>query len=306
MRARKEITAERVSGEFTSHVELVRPRYDIHFVAEDIRNAGVVYEDVEKARVAGIETFLRRMKIMELGVVMPPLLWLYTKEVPEERRRRSVRALESYVVRRMLCVLHSQGLNRLFVELLPNLENGEIESTDQTIIHYLKRQTVDNRVWPTDSMLMTSLVKTPLRGTVSRQVMVLEAIEMHMRGDKTEELGQSSLTREHITPQSWERNWPLSASGLNQQEAREFRNQTVRELGNFTLTTNKLNSSLSNGSWNEKRDTLEQYTALRLNWELLNRAPDVWDEATIHDRSEHLARIIAKIWRSADDLEAAS
>ena len=305
MRARKEITAERVSGEFASHVESVRACHDIHAIAQDIRNAGVVYEDVEEARVAGSETFLRRMKIMELGVVMPPLLWLYTNEVPEERRQRSEQAIESYVVRRMLCGLHSQGLNRFFVELLTELENGESARTDHTIVQFLKKQTVDNRVWPRDSMMMANLVTAPLKGTVSRQVMVLGAIETHMRSDKTEDLGQSSLTREHIMPQSWERNWPLPTSGLEQQEAKEYRNQTVRELGNLTLTTHKLNSSLSNGPWLEKRDALEQYTALRLNWELLNGAPTVWDEGAIHERSEHMAKLIVKIWPDADDLEAA-
>ena len=304
MRARKDITAERVSGEFTSHVESVKPLYDIHAIAQDIRSAGVVYEDVENARVVGSETFLRRMKIMELGVVMPPLLWLYTNEVPKESRQRSEKALESYVVRRMLCGLHSQGLNRLFVELLTDLEDGESESTDQTIIRFLGRQQVDNRVWPKDNMLTASLVGTPLKGTVSRQVMVLEAIEMHMRSDKTEDLGQSALTREHIMPQSWERNWPLPANDLDQQEAGEYRKQAVSELGNLTLTTHKLNSSLSNGPWLEKCDALEQHTALRLNWELLNGAPAVWDESAIHERSEQLAKLIVEIWPHAEELEA--
>ena len=54
---------------------------------------------------------------MELGIIMPPLLWLYTNDVPEEKRVRSIQDLESYLVRRMLCGMHSQGLNKLFDEL---------------------------------------------------------------------------------------------------------------------------------------------------------------------------------------------
>ena len=303
MRAKREISAERVSGEFSSYVDSVRPSQDIQAVAGDIRKAGVVYEDVEKARIPGIETFLRRMKIMELGVVMPPLLWLYTHEVPEKRRQKSVQALESYLVRRMLCGLHSQGLNRLFVELLTNLETEGVHTADQTIVSYLKGQTVDNRIWPMDSMLMENLIKAPLKGTVGRQVMVLEAIEMHLRSEKTEGFDQSSLTREHIMPQSWERNWPLSGDVPNTEEARAARNQTVKEIGNLTLVTGKLNSSLSNGPWNEKCRTLEKYTALRLNWELLHEPPTVWNETSIHERSEHLAKLIAKIWPFTNDTQ---
>ena len=127
---------------------------------------------MEENRQPGIEAFLKRMKTMELGVVMPPLLWLYTKKVPEEKRNRSVRALESYLVRRLLCGIGSQGLNRLFVELLAKMEGNEAQ-IDQTIIDYLGGQTVDNRIWPTDAMLRDNLIGMPFRGTIKRQTMVL-------------------------------------------------------------------------------------------------------------------------------------
>ena len=309
MMARREIAAERVSGEFSSFAETARPSQDIYAIACDIREAGVVYEDLEKTRKPGIETFLRRMKTMELGVVMPPLLWLYTNDVPEEKRVRSIQALESYLVRRMLCGVHSQGLNKLFVELLTNLHNNGSHSADRTIIDYLSKQTVDNRIWPNNRVLSGHLVKIPLKCTVSRQVMVLEAIEMYLRSDKTEGTETSyltGLTREHIMPQSWGRNWPLSENNHDEEEAREARNEAVKEIGNLTLTTSKLNASLSNGPWNEKRVTLEQHTTLRLNWEMSKKAPEVWDETAIHQRSEYLAKLVTEIWPPAEDLAPAS
>ena len=218
-----EVTADRVSAEFSSHIDKNRSSHTIHDIAADIRRAGIVYRDIENLRIPGIETFLRRMKTMELGVVVPPLLWLYTRDIPEENRGRGIRALESYLIRRMLCGYQSQGLNRLFIELLASLKSQCHQTPDRTIIDFLEKQTVENRIWPRDIDLFLTVAGESLKGTVSRQVMVFEAIERHLRSDKTEDIGNVTLTREHIMPQEWERNWPLDEHVPNKEEVAEKR-----------------------------------------------------------------------------------
>ena len=297
MRLRKEINADSVSAEFNRYLE--SSDIPIEQVATDIRRAGQVYQDLEEARTPGIEGFLRRVKTMEIGVAMPILMWLYSTDIPDEIRRRSIRALESYLVRRMLCGFSSQGLNRLFVELLVKSETSDPSKADEVIIDFLNGQTVDNRIWPSDMMLNEYLVGTPLRGTVGRQTMVLEAIESHLRSDKTEVLNQVSLTREHIMPEAWQRNWPLP-NGKDAEEAIGIRDQAVKEIGNLTLVTGKLNSSLSNAPWHRKKETLNQHTTLRLNWDLLQDPPVEWDEDTIRERSKYLANAAKEIWPSAN------
>ena len=305
MQLGEEVSAERVSSEFSNYVELLKQAglsavACIEAITGNVRKAGVIYQDLEESRQPGIETFLRRVKTLELGVVMPPLLWLYTNDVADEIRQRSVRALESYLVRRMLCGLASQGLNRFFIELVGKLKSSSLDQVDKSVIEFLSSPTVDNRLWPKDSMLADNLVHIPMRGNASRQRMVLEAIETSLRSDKTGPLGQSStLTVEHIMPQSWERNWPVLE---NIEEAVESRNQAVKEIGNLTLVTTKLNSSLSNDPWSKKKETIRNHTALRLNWELLDNAPEVWDEESIHERSRKLAETVAQIWPYADKL----
>ena len=299
MRTRREINADSVSAEFNRFLEC--SDLSIEQVAMDIRKSGQVYQDLEETRIPCIEAFLRRVKTMEIGVAMPILMWLYTTDIPDEVRKRSIRAIESYLVRRMLCGVSSQGLNRLFVELLVRAENSAPSTADQVIIDFLSGQTVDNRVWPNDGMLHDNLVGTPLRGTVGRQTMVLEAIESHLRTDKTEAMSQVSLTREHIMPSSWGRNWPLP-DGLDGDEAIDARDQAVKEIGNLTLVTGKLNTSLSNAPWNEKIETLRKHTTLRLNWELLERSSEAWNEETIRERSGELAKFATEIWPSANNI----
>ncbi len=300
MRRQKEVNANSVSAEFNRFLD--SDSLSIEQVAMDIRKAGQVYQDLEEARIPGIEAFLRRVRTLEIGVVMPILIWLYTTDIPDAIRRRSTQAIESYLVRRMLCGVSSQGLNRLFVELLVKAEASTPSMADQVIIDFLSGQTVDNRIWPTDLMLKENLVGMPLRGTVGRQTMVLEAIESHLRSDKTEEMIQASLTREHIMPQSWQTNWPLPEEESGDEQAIDARNQAVKELGNLTLVTGKLNASLSNAPWNQKVGTLKKHTTLRLNWELLECPPETWDEDTIRERSGQLAKVAEEIWPFANNI----
>ncbi len=301
VRTQEEVTSDRVSAKFSSYVG--SSESSIEEITADIRKAGLIYRDMEEARHPGIETFLRRMKTMEIGAVMPPLLWLYTNEVSEAAREKSIKALESFLVRRMLCGFASQGLNRLFIELIGRLEAGGTDQVVNSVINFLSGQTAENRIWPRDNLLEENLVRRPLRGNASRQRMVLEAVELSLRTNKTEGLEQSrNLTIEHIMPQSWERNWQLPTDTPNRNEAEEARNQAVKEIGNLTLVTDKLNPSLSNDAWDRKKETLAKHTAFRLNWELLNPEPGVWDENTIHERSYELCQRVIEIWPHAEQL----
>ncbi len=296
----REVSADRVSSEFNKYIDSSRP--PIESIAMSIRKAGQIYQDMEEARQPGIEMFLRRMKTLELGVVMPPLLWLYTNDISDEKRKRSVSALESYLVRRMVCGYGSQGLNRLFVELLARLQRTEMQAVDQAIIDHLASHHVDNRIWPRNALVSESLVGVPLRGAARRQVMVLEAIELHLRSSMSEGIGHEPLTLEHILPQTWQKNWPLPEDATNSQDAESAREQAIKEIGNLTLTSGRLNQSLSNSAWREKRNILKQHTSLRINWELLEDPPEVWNEDAIHRRSEQLASIVTEIWPFADKL----
>ncbi len=328
IRTQREVAVDEVARRFRDYIERknrVDEREPIEVVAEDIRKTGEIYKDLETIKIPEIETFLKRMKVMKLGVVTPLLLWLYTSGVSEEQRLRSVKALESCLVRRMLCGIGSHGLLKIFIAILHSLKNPStlkvlgkvsmfkelLKLDDDGVLHpsdiivkYLRllSQWPNNRMpWPNDRMLYDHLTTTPMRGAVARKRMVLEAVETYLRGDKAEPLGDTDkLTVEHIMPEKWQQNWPLPPD-KDETEATNDRDEVVKLVGNFTLTTAKLNAKLSNNPWNEKRKTLDDHSSLFLNKTLLEGAPDVWDEAAIEKRSGDLAKIIMQIWPSADN-----
>ena len=301
MRVGESITIRRTAAEFRSFVEDQKP--DIEEVAKDIREAGRIYRNIEENCQPGIERFVERVKTMEIGVIMPPLLWLYTQEIPEDKRLRSVKALESYLVRRMLCNIRSQGLNRLFIELVKALKTHSDKPADVVVIDFLQGQSVENRIWPDDRRVADYLTTQAMPDTVARRKMVFEAIENHIRPRITEPLGATEkLTVEHLMPQGWnESEWPLPEGYTDRDEAGAYRNATINLIGNLTLASRELNSHLSNRSWENKRKALNSYASLFLNKTLLDDF-SAWNEDAIVHRSERLAQVITEIWPHADGI----
>ena len=310
MRKIKNVKKEEVASEFRSYIEEKNhenQQSTIDIITKEIKLAGTIYQDIEETRVPEFSTFLKRMKALGLGVITPLVLWLFTSEVPQERLRRSIDVLESYVVRRTLSGLPTAGLNRFFISLLEKLESSHSSHADRTIINYLKSQTADNQVWPQDWMLRDALAG-PMKGKgmIARRKMVLEAIEVNLRSDKSEPLGSTDgLTVEHVMPVQWQQHWPLPvpANGSPEDEVLRIRSDAIESIGNLTLTTSKLNSKLSNGPWTKKREALMNHSSLFLNKTLLNNAPNVWDEAAIERRCLFFAENILEIWPYADSFD---
>ena len=297
----RNIAHNRVASEFRTYVD-TNPSENIERIAGRIRSAGEVYRDALEfrdpdPRVRG--ALSRIIGDMSIVVVMPLILYLKAAQIPEDRYRQCIRVLESYLVRRSLYGRITQGLADFFISLLERMHREMPTHYEETMVEFLKSQTSDSLMWPNDRILYASLTSNRLGGTVARRKMVLVEIERRMREDRmAEQLGPTrNLTTEHIMPQQWRDNWRLpSSASIEDAERREDR---IHFLGNLTLTTGRLNTSLSNGPWDEKRIALEHHSTLLLNRELLSDTPGEWDEDAIEERSKVLASTIIDIWKPA-------
>jgi hypothetical protein len=111
----------------------------------------------------------------------------------------------------------------------------------------------------------------------------------------------SGLQIEHILPQMWRTNWPVTGKD---QAARVIlereRDLVVNRLGNLTLVTAPLNPLMSNSAWPVKREALGQHSKLELNAMVLSL--DEWNEMTIRDRAGSLAKVACRLWPARDSL----
>ena len=97
-------------------------------------------------------------------------------------------------------------------------------------------------------------------------------------------------------PQKWMTNWPLPEEGNA-----DWRMHLVRTLGNCTMITQSLNSSISNDQWSVKLEGKNNKGGLKVYANGLLTLDGVltlneWNEECIIERSKQLAQIACRVW----------
>ncbi len=308
MRKCEEVKANDVFDVFRSYYESENSR--IEDVAEDIGRVAEFYRSLEEAPIPDMATFLYRWKVMQARVLTPVLLWLLSSNVPHSQFNKSLRALDSYLVRRMVYrSTTAQHYNRLFFVLLDSLRRAGAERAGDTIVQYLGDQDLNVGIWPNDHRMEDEFMTRRVYSLSKRRLRILlEGIEGELRTDKAEsDSVPRNLTIEHIMPQQWRENWGLQQvpSPLDVEsefEAAQRRDSLIHSIGNLTLVNKKLNPALSNAPWEEKQAGFNEHSTLFLNKVLLANAPDVWDEDAIKTRARRLFQAAAKVWPHADKI----
>jgi hypothetical protein len=250
--------------------------------------------------------FVQRLGTLDTTTVIPVLLRIFHDAGPAARRP-ILEAFESYLLRRMICGLASKNYNRLMLELIRRLPKDRVEPHD--VVDFLAQQQVDSNYWPSDRDVHKAVTTRPLYQPATKRDrlrMVLDLIDGSLQTLKTEYLVRDldDLTVEHLMPQLWQQHWPLrSVDEVGRARETRRRRELLHTLGNLTLTTNRLNASLSNGPWVAKRRAILESSALNLNRHL----PEIWDEDTIVERgrqfAESLCRLLPRPQTTADAAE---
>jgi len=240
----------------------------------------------------------------DVSTAMPLAIYLATEPSMASRLKESFEALESYILRRDVCGLTTKNYNRFFVAMITRLRECEGDKTDE-LIAYLSSRSSDLDRWPDDGECRRCCVMREQYRTARQPRLryILEAIERAKHTSLTEDiLIRSALTIEHIMPQKWQTAWQLP--GMEDLDEQEYgpelanqiraRNSAVNVLGNLTLITQALNSTISNGPFDVKMPAIKANAALALNRELA--AFDHWDETAIQERGEALFNVARGIW----------
>ena len=271
----------------------------------DLSMSAGVYRRMEQHPPRSVEgVFFQRQALMDTTTTIPLLLYVFRiddTEFPQLRRHRLLKVLESYLVRRMLCRFTSKNYNRIFLDALAEVKTRPTEA-DSVILSFLRKLQGDSQSWPTDAEVMSNLESVQIYTAFPRKRvrLVLEALEQSMKTDLSEHAHPAdTLTIEHILPQHWRENWPLP-TGVDPEFPAMNRDRAKQTLGNLTLVTGKLNPSLSNAPWNEKKKALRKHSVLRLNLHLLDQDPEEWNEEKIAARTTELTESILELWPGPD------
>ncbi len=304
MRKQEEVTHTDVFSKFRRYFSN-EGNSNVQAVATDLHDVGRAFVKLTEADMPEMETFLYRLGVIQAGVLTPVLMWLVSSEVPAEQLHKSIRTLESFLVRRMVCRMNTGDYNRLFLGLIGRLEKAGAAKAGDTIVEYLSAQNATSRKWPDNRDLEKAFTNLRLYKLLTRGRLriVLEGIEEELRTDRAEtQSPPRNLTIEHIMPQGWRQSWRLPSSIMDRTQAEKDRDDIIHTMGNLTLVNKRLNSSLSNDPWSRKRRTLNAHTTLFLNKTLLDGAPNPWDEDVIVARSRQLAQVAIKVWPHANGI----
>jgi hypothetical protein len=241
----------------------------------------------------------RKLATWQVTTAYPVALQLAASSLPQDEQLRTARLLYSYIVRRAICDATNKNLNKIFQAMSQRFaEVGP--SYDSMRAFFLSRAGESSR-FPGDEEFRRGIVFNPAYQLApgDRNKDILWELELASRTRFAERVSRpDQLWTEHVMPVSWNADWPFSdgpAIGkLPGDPAVMERNRLLHALGNLTLTTDGLNISVGNRSFQEKQKKYHEHTGLFLNkWFAAKMS---WTETEIKERGQHLADMAVQIW----------
>ena len=265
-----------------------------------------VYRIMEAADGSDLAWLGAKLATWEVSVATPVIFQIALAEIDDEEKRRLYRLIYSYVVRRAVCGEGSKNFNKNFERVAAAFIADGVSV--ETLASVLSGSQAKNVFFPDDEAFRSALEGDPIYiriGRKERIADILWELELSHISKFQVDVGRpSSLSIEHILPQTWKPHWPLpdgtTGEDLDRIEESVLNGIAVREaalhrLGNLTLVTAAHNPHLSNKPWREKAPSLAK-TKLALNLELSE--VEIWDEDAIDVRGKSLAEEALKIWPS--------
>ncbi|MGN8443239.1 GmrSD restriction endonuclease domain-containing protein [Helicobacter pylori] len=228
---------------------------------------------------------------LEMDVVYPLLLELYSDYSDGVLSKQDfipiIALTESYICRRAVCGIPSNGLNKFFPSFTKKIDKKQyLKSVEE---HF--GSLTGNQKFPNDFEFKDSFITKELYGrNKTKKKKTKYFLERLENFDTKEPVNTQECTIEHIMPQTLNLEWERDL-GENFQAIHE---KYLNTIGNLTLTG--YNEKYSNNSFQEKRDMEKGFkqSPLKLNQSLKDL--ESFGEKEIEKRANDLADWALKIW----------
>jgi uncharacterized protein with ParB-like and HNH nuclease domain len=222
---------------------------------------------------------------LQVTTFYPVLLRLfdarYTGHLSAVELEKCLRLIESFVVRRAVCKVPTNSLNKVFIQLAKNFPD-----TDHTL--WLSRFLSSSRRFPKDAEFDAAFTNQPQYGNKITRFILCRLEESFNHKEKVD-LSTVTITIEHILPQTLTQEWKDELGT----EAEKVHNNLLHTFGNLTLTS--YNSELGNLPFLKKKAKLEN-THIELNRWILQQ--EKWRASEIEERAKSLLLIANRLWPS--------
>lgn len=234
-----------------------------------------------------LQKYFRRLNRIEVTTAYPLLLNFYNSyaenNISKDEFVTILRTLENYLIRRFVCNVASNQLNKIFPIVYPQI----LSKHSENIVDGFKT-ILQGRGYPKDNEFYLRFRETKFYGGGDRQIktkLILETIEESFAHKESAPF--NNLTIEHIMPQTLSEWWQKEL-GTEWEETHDL---FLHTIGNLTLTA--YNTELSNDGFPTKKSTLDE-SHLELN----KYFSDIqqWNRIEIEKRAETLAKKAIDLW----------
>ncbi|MEB3075486.1 DUF262 domain-containing HNH endonuclease family protein [Capnocytophaga gingivalis] len=231
---------------------------------------------------------------LDTTTLIPYTLYILRNISDEITKNELFGIIETYIMRRMITHSNTKNYNQLFTD---KLINNRVLSKQEFLDYVEKREDKVNFL-PTDEELEKGFNTSILINKQAAGILYLIESKIRNEKDSTALLGINKYSLEHLMPKKWRNNWDK----LSSKESEINRDRKLLTLGNLTIITQSLNSSIRDSKWedklkgkNKKGGLIEYSVGLKTISQFL-KYPE-WNEKTIEERALFLYEKAKQIWK---------
>lgn len=285
----------KIDSIFNSYKEFIK-RYglDKNSIIKELKEYAAVYKESINPKIIEQDidktNFIQRLNLIMFGLdtttIIPYVLYVSKNVQDNEKKANIFRYLEAYLMRRIICRATTKNYNQLF---RGSLINNEVDSLNK-LKEFIENKSEKINYMPPNEDVKKGFNESLLSNKQTRGILYL--IERTIRNDlnATELKYINEYSLEHVLPKKWGNNW--NKENLTEVQKKE-RDKMLLTLGNLTIITKQLNSSIRDSDWTTKKigsgknKGLNEYAqGIEIFSKYLQR--DNWNEDSIKERAEEL------------------
>ncbi len=293
-------TITKIYAEFKEYSQRVGKEELLHDMVKYAKYYAVIQSP--ELAVPGLRTILTKLRKLDNSVINP-----YVMEIMDGYQSREfelteivsiLQILETYLIRRIICAVPTNALNKIFMTLHKDVlrQEGNDAGYLEKLKYILLSKQGSGR-FPTYREVSESLENRNLYQNMKRSYLhyLLECLENQDNYevvDLQKLISEGLLSIEHVMPQTLSEKWIDDLGGS--EPAGKIYDQWLHKLANLTLTA--YNAKYSNNSFVDKKNMPKGFKDghLKLNHYIANC--DTWTEEELVERNKQITDLALKVW----------
>jgi uncharacterized protein with ParB-like and HNH nuclease domain len=270
-----------------SNLKVIETPAAVEKTVESMQRFGEFYATIlnpEKEATKHIRSRLASIQSLTVTTSYPLLLRFLdardTQQINEIELEKCLGLIESYLVRRAVCKVPTNTLNKLFIQWA----KGFPKENHHEWLHNCMMAGTGNRRFPRNAEFKEAFVNQPQYGRDSTRF-ILCRLERSFGNKEVVDLGNATI--EHVLPQSLTPQWHQELGD----NYKDVHGTLLHTFGNLTLTA--YNSELGNSPFADKRVKLE-HSNIDLNRWICKQSS--WRATEIKQRAEDLFEKASGLW----------